>query len=96
MLAAVVQRTTDASVLAELARGRLRQKLPHVRRALAGRFRRHHAFLVEQILAKIDYLDETVARLNAEIDGRLAPFEPVLARLDTIPGEPHGGDAHRG
>jgi transposase len=86
MLTALVQGTTDPAVLAELARGRLRKKLPDLRRALAGRFRRHHAFLVEQILAKIDYLDEALERLNAEIDERLVPFEPVLARLDTIPG----------
>jgi transposase len=86
MLTALVQGTTDPAVLAELARGRLRKKLPDLRRALAGRFRRHHAFLVEQILAKIDYLDEALERLNAEIDERLIPFEPVLARLDTIPG----------
>jgi transposase len=86
MLTALVQGTTDPAVLAELARGRLRKKLPDLRRALAGRFRRHHAFLVEQILAKIDFLDEALERLNAEIDERLVPFEPVLARLDTIPG----------
>jgi transposase len=86
MLTALVQGTTDPAVLADLARGRLRKKLPELRRALAGRFRRHHAFLVEQILAKIDYLDETLERLNAEIDERLVPFAPVLARLDTIPG----------
>ena len=86
MLTALVEGTTDPVVLADLARGRLRKKLPELRRALAGRFRRHHAFLVEQILAKIDFLDETLARLNAEIDERLAPFEAVLARLDTIPG----------
>lgn len=86
MLSALVQGTTDPAVLAELARGRLRKKLPELRRALAGRFRRHHAFLVEQILAKIDYLDEALERLNAEIDERLGPFEPTLAHLDTIPG----------
>jgi transposase len=86
MLRALVQGTTDPAVLAELARGRLRKKLPELRRALAGRFRRHHAFLVEQILAKIDYLDEALERLNAEIDERLVPFEATLTRLDTIPG----------
>jgi transposase len=86
MVTALIQGTTDPAVIAELARGRLRQKLPELRRALAGRFRRHHAFLAEQIFAKIDFLDETLARLNAEIDARLVPFEPVLARLDTIPG----------
>jgi transposase len=86
MLTALVHGTTDPAVLAELARGRLRKKLPALRRALAGRFRRHHAFLVEQILAKIDFLDETLERLNGEIDERLAPFAAMLARLDTIPG----------
>jgi hypothetical protein len=43
MLTALVQGTTDPAVLAELARGRLRKKLPDLRRALAGRFRRHHS-----------------------------------------------------
>lgn len=86
MLAALVEGTTDPTVLAELARGRLRKKLPELRRALQGRFRRHHAFLVEQILTKIDFLEETIARLNAEINDRLVPFEPMLTRLDTIPG----------
>lgn len=86
MLRALVEGTTDPSVLADLARGRLRKKLPELRRALQGRFRRHHAFLIEQILAKIDFLDETLERLNAEIDARLVPFEAMLTALDTIPG----------
>lgn len=86
MLAALVDGTTDPVVLAELARGRLRQKLPELRRALQGRFRRHHAFLVEQILAKIDFLDETIERLNTEIETRLVPFAAMLTALDTIPG----------
>ncbi len=86
MLRALVAGTTDAATLADLARGKLRKKLPALRQALEGRFRAHHAFLIEQILAKIDYLDETVARLTAEIDRRVAPFEPMLAALDTIPG----------
>ena len=86
MLTALVHGTTDPTVLAELARGRLRKKLPELRRALQGRFRPHHAFLIEQIFAKIDFLDETLDRLTAEIDRRLVPFEPMLAALDTIPG----------
>jgi transposase len=86
MVDALVAGTTDPMVLAELARGKLRTKLPALRRALQGRFRRHHAFLVEQILAKIDFLDETLDRITAELDERLAPFAPMLANLDTIPG----------
>jgi transposase len=86
MVEALVTGTTDPHVLAELARGKLRAKLPALRRALQGRFRRHHAFLVEQILAKIDFLDETLDRITAELDERLVPFAPMLANLDTIPG----------
>ena len=86
MLAALVAGTTDAGVLADLDRGMLRKKLPELQRALQGRFRPHHAFLLQQVLAKIDFLDETLERLTAEIDRRIVPFEPVLAALDTIPG----------
>ena len=73
-------------MLANLARGQLRKKLPALQRALVSRFRPVHAFLLEQILAKIDYLDEALDRLTAEIDRRVAPFEPMLTALDTIPG----------
>jgi transposase len=86
MLRALIDGTTDPVVLANLAQGRLRQKLPELRRALQGRFRPHHAFLIEQIFAKIDFLDEALERLTAEIDRRLGPFEPMLDALDTIPG----------
>jgi transposase len=86
MVRALVEGTSDPTVLADLARGALRKKLPELRRALQGRFRPHHAFLIEQIFAKIDFLDETLERLTAEIDRRLRPFEPILAALDTIPG----------
>lgn len=86
MLTALVQGTTDPAVLAELARGKLRKKVPLLRKALEGRFRPHHAFLIEQGLAKLDFLDEVVDTLTAEINVRLVPFEPMLAALDTIPG----------
>ena len=86
MLRALVDGTTDPIVLADLARGKLRKKLPLLQRALQGRFRPHHAFLIEQIFAKIDFLDETLDRLTAEIDRRVGRFEPMLTALDTIPG----------
>jgi len=86
MVEALIGGATDPEALADLARGRLRQKLPALRRALVGRFRPVHAFLLEQILAKIDYLDEALERLTAEIDRRVAPFAPMLTALDTIPG----------
>jgi transposase len=86
MLEALLHGTTDAAVLADLARGKLRKKLPALRQALAGRFRPHHGFLLGQILSKIDFLDETIATLTEEIDRVVVPFEATLANLDTIPG----------
>jgi transposase len=86
MLQALVGGETNTAVMAEFARGRLRDKRPTLERALAGRFGPHQRFLVAQILAHIDFLDETIERLNVEIGERERPFEAVLGRLDTIPG----------
>ena len=86
MLHALVVGTTDPDVLADLARGTLRKKLPARRQALAGHFRAHHAFMVSQHLAHLEFLDEAVATLSTRIEEALAPFAPELARLDTIPG----------
>jgi transposase len=86
MLTALVAGTTEPTVLADLARGRLRAKLPALRQALTGRFRGHHAFLVSQLLAHLDYLDETIATLSQQIEAHLAPFAAELARVQTIPG----------
>ena len=86
MLTALVAGTTDPAVLADLARGRLRAKLPALRQALTGHFRGHHAFLLTQLLAHLDYLDELLATLSEEIARHLAPFAAAAARLQTIPG----------
>ena len=87
MLAALVAGTHDPEVLAALAKGRLRTKLPALREALVGRFRTdHHGLLVAQILAHIDYLDEAIAVLWARIEQVIAPFAEQVALLDTIPG----------
>ncbi len=87
MLAALVAGAHDPQVLAALAKGRLRTKLPALREALAGRFRTdHHGLLVAQILAHIDYLDETIATLSARIQQVIAPYATKVALLDTIPG----------
>jgi transposase len=86
MVDALLHGTTDPAVLADLARGRLRSKLPALQQALQGHFRPQHAFLVTQILAKIDFLEEAIATLTEEIDRQLRPFEPMVTRLMTIPG----------
>ena len=86
MLEALWQGTTDPVVLAELARGRLRAKIPQLQEALEGRFDSEHALLVSQILAHVEFLEEAIERLSEEIAERLHPFEPALELLETIPG----------
>jgi len=86
MLEALVHGPTDPEVLADLARSKRRAKLPALRQALAGRFRPHHAFLVSHLLGHVDYLDEAISTLSAEIEARLVPFASPLTRLDTVPG----------
>jgi transposase len=85
MLEALVGGTTDPEVLAELARGRLRSKLLALRDALEGSFSSHHALMVGKIVAHIDYLDESIADLSAEIEQVIAPFSEKVELLDTIP-----------
>jgi transposase len=77
---------TDAAALADLARGKLRTKLPELERALVGRFGAHQRLLVAHQLGHIDYLDEVIAELSARIAERLRPFDDALARLDAITG----------
>jgi len=86
ILDALLGGTTDPTVLAELARGRLRSKIPALRQALHGQFRPLHAFLIGQILTKIDFLEETITVLSEEIDVHLRPFESTVQQLMTIPG----------
>jgi transposase len=73
-------------VLAELAKGRLRAKLPQLRQALRGRFRAHHALLVRLAVAHLEQLEASIAELDTHIDRALAPFAVARDRLDTITG----------
>ncbi len=86
MLDALVAGTTDADVLAELAKGRLRQQLPALREALQGRFDAHHALLIGQLLAHLDFLEESIETLSDEIEVQIAPFAQAVELLCTIPG----------
>ena len=86
ILVELVSGTTDAAAMAGLARGELRTKLPELERALVGRFGAHQRFLVAQHLGHIDYLDEAIAALSAQIAERLRPFDDQLERPDAIPG----------
>src|SRR6266516_4740823 len=82
MLEAWLAGVGDADSLADLARGRLRAKLP----ALDGRVEATHRVLLRHLLDLIDFLQGQLDRLSEEIDQKLAPYEELLARLMQIPG----------
>ena len=78
MLDALVQGTTDPEILAELAKGRLRAKIPALKEALEGRFDHLHAVWIGAILAHLDFLDEQIANLAEAIGEQIAPFEKAV------------------
>ena len=73
MLDALVAGTTDPDVLADLAKGKLRVKIPALKQALEGRFEAHHALVIGAILAHLDFLDEHIDRLSEAIEQQLGP-----------------------
>src|SRR3954447_22248025 len=74
MLEALLSGVTDPDQLAELARARMRSKIPQLREARASRFDiTHHGIMVAQLLAHIDTLDASIARLDEKIESMLAP-----------------------
>jgi transposase len=86
MLDALVEGTTDPQLLAELAKGKLRAKIPALHEALEGRFDAQHALLVGAILAHLDFLDEQIDLLSEAIAEQIAPFAAAVELLCTIPG----------
>jgi transposase len=86
MMRALIAGRADPDALAELARGKLRAKLPALRKALTARFRDHHAFLLERMLAHVEDLESDIAALSERIEAATAPFEPEVELLCTIPG----------
>jgi transposase len=87
MLEALLSGVTDPGQLAELAKARMRSKIPQLREALANRFRiEHHGILVAQLLAHIDTLDAAIATLDEKVEAMLAPHAKIVELLCTIPG----------
>jgi transposase len=86
MLEALVAGVTDPAALAELARQRLREKIPALREALQGRVTAHHRFLLQMHLEHVTHLDALIGRLGARIEEVMAPFAEAVAQLTTIPG----------
>jgi transposase len=90
MMAALIAGQRDPQVLAEMARARMRVKIPRLEEAFAGlplgTFDDHHRFLLSRMLTRIDAVSADIAAVEAEIGDHLAPFADAVARLDEIPG----------
>jgi len=86
MLEQLIQGKTDPALLAELAKGRLREKRELLEQALTGTFKPHHRFMLIQHLSHIDFLDEQIAKLDAALEEQMRPFQAELMRWDQIPG----------
>jgi len=86
MMAAMIAGERDPKVLAEMARARMRAKIPALEEAFTGFFDDHHRFLLARMLGRIDAIDADIDALDTEIEAYLAPFGDAAARLDEIPG----------
>jgi transposase len=89
ILRALLEGQSDPALLADLAQGSLRHKRDQLERALKGKLSAHQRFMLSELLVQVDFLDERIAALEAEIERHLAAlpaFEQAVRLLDTIPG----------
>ena len=86
MLQALIDGQRDPAVLADLAKRRLRAKIPELTEALTGRFSEHHAFVAGMYLEAVDHRSRQIAELTARIEVVIEPFRTFCDLIDTIPG----------
>jgi transposase len=86
MIAALIGGETEPDRLAELARRRLRGKIPQLRQALKGHVTEHHRFLLRTLMDHVRHLEERIGRLDRRIEEAMSPFAQAVDRLVTIPG----------
>ena len=86
MLAALVAGERNPKVLAQLARRRMRRKIPVLEEAFTGYFTDHHAFLLGRMLARVDAITADIAGLDARIEAEFGPFAMAAGKLDEVPG----------
>jgi transposase len=86
MLRAIIAGERDAAKLAALAQGLLRRKAAQLREALFGRVTEHHAFMLQGLMAHLEFLEQQIALFDRRIEERTRPFATALERLDTITG----------
>ncbi len=85
MLEAIVREEGTPETLAELAKGRLRAKIPALRLALDGRVQAYHRFLIHEILEHIAYLERTIHRAEVAIAEQMAAHTTAAQLLATLP-----------
>lgn len=86
ILQALLEGQSSPEEMAELAKGRMREKRELLAKALQGQVKPHHRFVLTELLCQIDGLDETITRFDEQIEAYCRPFEEVVQLLDTIPG----------
>ncbi|MGW1077447.1 IS110 family transposase [Streptomyces sp. NPDC002537] len=86
MLDALIDGERDVHALAQIAKARMRPKIPDLVEALTGNFGEHHAFLCRLHLERIDHLKTTIAELSERIEEETRPFARQLELLESIPG----------
>lgn len=86
MLAAILNGEEDPEKLADLARGRLRAKIPELRLVLAGRVTEHHRFLLRQWLETLEFLEERIATFDRRIEEQMRPFQEAVTCWMGMPG----------
>jgi transposase len=86
IIEALISGTSDPSVLAQMAKGRMRGKIDRLEEALSGHFGAHHAVVCRQIIDHIDFLDHSIAALTEEVTTRLVPFEAAVTIVTSVPG----------
>ena len=86
MIESLIDGERRPEVLADLALGRMRVKIPDLALALEGRFGEHHALMCRLHLDHIDHLDAMIAKLDAQIEAMMAPFRAARDLLTSIPG----------
>jgi len=86
MLAAMIEGERNPLVLAEMAKGKMRRKIPDLAQALEGHFDEHHARLAHSILHRLDLVEQAMAELDEVIATECQPWAHQLELLQTIPG----------
>lgn len=86
MIRALIDGQKDPTILADLAKLRLRAKLPELRRALRGGVTEHHRYMLGQYMKQLRQIEELIADLQARIDTCTAKDEAIIHQLDGIPG----------